>query len=140
MMPQPHLEPVPDSKLWRLVEPWRVWLPITQCFLSVDAGVLSDGESTPWILWGWPLFLHPYNPNFMAPCFGHDVLCASALVPRKRADEECRAWMLINGRASADEAERHYRGVRIGAYFGIGKPSARRIQAMRKLARLETYK
>lgn len=117
---QPDLRAVPNSKNYRLAEPYEIVLPVTGHKLCVDAGVLTDGASIPPLLW---VFVGSgFDPSFSAPSFVHDCLCRSELVPRIVADLEFRALMRANGKKARRLASVFFVGVRIGALLGIGKP------------------
>ena len=135
MIEQPVLVPVVGkNQLYRLEKKFQIWLPVTGRWLIVDAGSVFDGASIPWIL--RPVLGSPFDPNYMAPAFVHDMLCHSAVVSRSVADKEFAELLKVNSPESAKVSFPFWIGVRIGALCGVGCPTKEEIARNQKVVRL----
>ena len=79
IVPQPHLEPIPGTETYRLIEDWVCWLPYSGKWLTIKAGFVFDGASIPRLLWSWA---YPFDPNWVAAALAHDGLYAAELLDK----------------------------------------------------------
>jgi hypothetical protein len=91
--PQPTGQFDNATGLWRPTEWWVC--PISQGrHLVVRAGFLSDGISSPKIIWPW---IGPYAPDTFPAGLAHDALYAAELLPRAECDAEFERLMIYCG-------------------------------------------
>ena len=98
----PHLEPVPGTNNYRLLDDWWVWLPVSKKWLLIKAGFVFDGASIPWFLWS--VVGNPWDPNWVAEALAHDGLYAAELVEKHRADKELFHLMKQGTKKARDNA------------------------------------
>jgi len=135
-LPQPHLEPIPDSKpdMWVLVEDYAIDLPVSDRRLCIHAGFVTDGASIPRIL--WPMAGQPFGPSTLAPALVHDAITRARLFPRAKCDREFYELLLRNGDMAQKKAPRFYLAVRAGGWWPWIHHRRRGIQQMRQLVEL----
>ena len=96
----------------------QVTIDFTTHDITVPAGFIFDGASTPRIFWS---IIPPYKGTKKAAVV-HDYLCrhvACDKESRKRADKLFYE-MLLEAGLSKLRAQLGYMGVRVGSYFGKG--------------------
>lgn len=135
-LPQPRLEPIPDSKpdMWVLIADYTVELPVCGKRLKIHEGFVTDGASVPRVLWPWAG--HPFNPSTLAPAVVHDAITRARLFTRAECDREFYELMNRNGDTARDKAPRFYLAVRIGGWWPWIHHRRRGIQQMRQLVEL----
>lgn len=133
-LPQPALQPIPDTEMYVLVEEYSVWLPCCKRTLRIMAGFVTDGASIPRFL--WRVCGHPFSPYAVAPALAHDALYRSRLLPRAECDRELYALMQANGAVARSKAGSFWLAVRSGGWWPWMHHRRRGIQQMRQLVEM----
>jgi len=134
-LPQPHMEPIPDTEMWLLIEDYEIDLPVSGKRLRLYAGLVSDGASVPRPLRRITDY-QPFSPSTMAPALVHDGITRARLFPRSDCDVEFFALMQMNGETARRRSHKYFFAVRIGGWWPWIHHRRRGIQQMRQLVEL----
>lgn len=136
-LPQPHLEPIPDSKpdMWVLVEDYDIILPVSEKRLRIYAGFVTDGASVPRLIRRITDY-QPFSPSTMAPALVHDAITRARLFARRVCDVEFFALMQMNGETARRRSRKYFFAVRIGGWWPWIHHRRRGIQQMRQLVEI----
>lgn len=122
------------SGQWKAARAWLCPLSDGRRALLIHPGALSDGISSPRII--WPL-IGPYEPSTFAPGLLHDSLYRAELVDRKTADDEFRRMLLLYGMGKT-KALLCWVAVRIGGRFVWANHTPESVAEARRYAELIT--